>query len=207
MHRRPQRCRQVDAAGNGQRTAAPAPWARSAFGGQVDLGAGAPADPGPRNRARAAGAQPVRGHDRARERRDGRVHDQRPRARGAAAEDRGGALPDRPRAGRREGRQPVRGTAAAGRVRPLHDARPDADRARRAFDGTRPADPAGRVRDGRADEQPGQDDPAGGAERARGTQAQLARRSCSRTASCALPAPAARCSSIPRSAPCTSAGR
>ena len=135
VHRRPQRCGQVDVAGNRQRAAAPAPWG-DPLRRPGDLGAGAPADTGPGNRTRATGAQPVRGHDRARERRDGRVYDQRPRARGAAAEDRGGALPDRPRAGRREGRQPVRGTAAAGRVRPLHDARPDADHARRAFDGT-----------------------------------------------------------------------
>ena len=43
----------------------------------------------------------------------------------AAAEDRAGALPDRQRARRREGRQPVGRPAAPGGVRALHDARPD----------------------------------------------------------------------------------
>ncbi len=94
------------------------------FDGALISGMTPQADPGPRVGADPSGAQPVHGHDRARERRDGGVHRERRRAGRAAAARRGGAVSDRPRARRREGRQPVGRPAAPGGVRAVPDARP-----------------------------------------------------------------------------------
>ncbi len=174
LRRRTQRRGQVDADGDDQRPA-PSPPRRDHLRRPRHLGIDAEADPHPRAVADPAGPQPVRRHDGARERRDGRLHGRRPRARAQAPGGGGGALPDRLRARRREGRGPLRRPAAAGGVRPLPDARPEPDHARRALDGTRPPDPADGLRDDPADEPAGQDDPAGRAERPRRPEAEHVR--------------------------------
>ena len=75
-----------------------------------------------------------------------------------------------------EGGQPVRRPAAAGRVRPLPDARPGAGHPGRAVDGPVPEGAQVGVRRGPHDERRGQDDPAGRAERPRGPAAVHPRR-------------------------------
>ncbi len=77
---RSQRRGEVDADGDDQRPAASA-RGRDPFRWRADLGTQPEADPGPGHRPDPAGAQPVRRHDRARERGDGSVHGQRQRAR------------------------------------------------------------------------------------------------------------------------------
>ena len=170
LRRRAQRGGQVHLAGQHQRAAAAAPRPGAAArraGHRPDPAA----DPGPGRGACAAAAQPVPGHDRGGEPRPRRLHHPRPRPagppprRGARDVPRGGRL------GAAEGRQPVRRPAAAGRVRPLPDARPVADHPGRAVDGPGPQGAAHRVRRGHRDEPGRQDRAAGRAERARGPAA------------------------------------
>ena len=123
LRRGAERGGQVDPARAGQRAAAAAPGdhhvPRRAAGRQEP----AP-DPGPGPGARAAEPQPVPGDDGQGEHRARRLHRQGPVAAGPPAGRHRADVPAGRGLGREEGRQPVRGRAAAGGVRPLPDARP-----------------------------------------------------------------------------------